>query len=187
MKKYIYIVIILIVQYNIVQGQFNYGTAHSHFSPTQTVHHNPATLVNNGTWLDFHIAGAGFFLYNNYAFFPPGEFNIANFDNLGNPSFKDDRKRYGLFNKQDIHVLSLTTQYKHHGFGFSIRGRNMNQVRRLPIEFISIALNDLGSEPNPFGSNGEFTNLSVNWLSYLEFGVSYANAFKRLDKDKNHG
>ncbi len=183
MKKYIYILIILIVQHTIVQAQFNYGTAHSHFAPTQTVHHNPATLVNNGAWIDFHIAGAGFFLYNNYAYFPPGEFSIANFDNLGDPSFRDDRRRYGLFNKQEIHVLSITSQYKHHGFGFSIRGRNMNQVRRMPSEFISVALDDLGSGPNPFGSNGEFTNLSVNWLSYLEFGVSYANAFKRLDKD----
>lgn len=161
-------------------AQFNYGAAHSHFSPTQTIFHNPATSVNNGTWLDFHLIGAGFFLYNDYGYIPSGEFNVFRPAEFGQINYRN-RERYGLFNKQEVHLITITSQYKHHGFGLFARGRNFQQVRRVPGDFMSLTLSDFEQNQNNFGGSGDYQRISVNSLTYLEIGANYANAYKRRD------
>lgn len=177
------LLLLLITKVCVLNAQKNYGAAHGHYSPTQTVNHNPATIVNSGTWLDFHIVGANSFLYNNYAYYPGRDFSILTLGGLGEPSYNLDKNNYDLYNTQDLHILSFTLQHKHHGFGFHARFRSVSDVRRLPSDFISFVSAEFDAPENVFGREGELNRIYFNTLNWTEFGVSYANAFIHKDHD----
>ena len=49
-------------------SQDEYGIAHSNYAPTKTFLHNPTNTLDNKTYFDFNLIGAGVFVYNDYLF-----------------------------------------------------------------------------------------------------------------------
>lgn len=177
--RYLFIALIFVCQ-NITIAQASYGTAFSNYSPSQTVWHNPASLIASKTWLDVHFIGVGAFLYNNYAFIPAKDFSLFALDKI-EPDYKEGRNNYDLFFDQDLHLFSAYGQYKTHAFGFGIRNKIVADMRRIPGDFVAAASSDFDTPENVFGREGEYNRFYFNTLTYIEASLSYSNAFKHLD------
>ncbi|MFT6745796.1 MAG: hypothetical protein ACJAZ2_000130 [Glaciecola sp.] len=173
-------------------GQEQFGMASSNYSPTATMFHNPASIVDSEVMIDIHVVGIGAFLHSNYAYLDKDEFsylkNVILTQDIPDAKFDFSRDKYSLYSTADIQYLSATYQYKHHGFGFSSRVRTFADVRNVSEIFANaIQIPQIHGQgqinTNIIGRDLNASNVNIGILSYNEYGITYANAIQHRDRN----
>jgi hypothetical protein len=168
-------------------SQGEYGLALSNYSPSTTVFHNPTNVLDNRTYLDVHLIGAGTFIQNDFGYMKGTQFSFLGNIILGQtwPDFQydfSDKLKSGYQNS-DVQLLSGTFQYKEHGFALTSRVRAFLDFRRIPTSVSKLVRNGTGDYDGLYDQVFNADRMYVNQMSYLEIGGSYSNAFYHFDHD----
>lgn len=166
-------------------AQDEFGIANSLYAPTKTVLHNPTNTLDNRTWLDIHLVGAGMFVQNNYLYMNGFEFSFLNNIILGQEwpdfQFNDRGNLKSALQDSDIELIGGSMRYKQHGFAFNTRIRTFFDFRRIPIAAAKLLADDtsdyLGYYDQVFSANKAF----MNQMAYSEVALSYSNMFYHFD------
>lgn len=186
MKKVIVVLISFVFSIHL-DAQDEYGMAFSNYSPTKTIFHNPTNVIDNKTYLDIHLIGAGMFVNNNFIYEPGSQFTFINNILLGRswPDFQfntKDNLKSG-YQDADVQLFSATFQYKEHGFGLTSRIRTIFDFRRIPNSVAKLLTDGTGNYDGFYNQVHSADRMSMNQLSFVEIGGTYSNAFYHFDKD----
>lgn len=159
----------------------------SNYSPTTSVFHNPTNVLDNKTYLDIHLIGAGTFVQNDFVYQKESQFSFLNNIILGQswPDFQynySDKLKSG-FQNSDVQLLSGTFQYKEHGFGLTSRLRTFLDFRRVPTSVSKLVQNGTGAYDGLYDQVFNVERMYANQISYLEIGGTYSNMFYHFDHD----
>ncbi|MFD1550688.1 hypothetical protein DNU06_06220 [Putridiphycobacter roseus] len=181
-----FIFIYLLIWSGAVYGQDKFGALHSNYSPTNSVHINPTSMLDAKTWLDIHIVGLGSYVNNNLlAIENTSALALARGQEItvDQLTFNDNRNNYHVYNRNDVSALSVILSQGDHAFGLSFQGQSFVDLRRLNSS-ISEPLSRLlsGDSIHDF-SNFDLNNLKANGISYGEVKISYAYTFKKINRD----
>lgn len=165
----------------VIFAQDEFGISHSNYAPTKTFFHNPTNTLDNKTWLDIHLIGAGTFVYNDYLYMKGTQFSFAQNiilqetwpDYFYNPVLD---KKSGL-QDSDIQLFSAAIQYKNHGFAFSSRLRTYFDFRRVTPEIAALIAQGSSNFSMYFDQVFSANKMFMNQTSYAEYGFSYSNMF----------
>lgn len=168
-------------------SQDGYGMALSNYAPTTSVFHNPTNVLDNKTYLDLHLIGAGIFVQNDFLSMKESQFTFLENILLGQqwPQFQynySNKLKYG-FQNTDVQLLSGTFQYKEHGFALTSRVRTFLDFRRVPTAVSKLIQNGTDNYEGLYDQVFNVDRMSVNQLSYIEIGSTYSNAFYHFDHD----
>ncbi len=164
-----------------VLAQDEFGIAHSNYAPTKTFLHNPTNTLDNKTWLDIHLIGAGTFAHNDYLYMKGTEFSFMNNIVLRNewPDYyynESQDKKSGL-QDSDVQIISASMQYKNHGFAFSSRLRTYFDFRRVTPEIATLIAQGSNNFTPYFDQVLSANKMFMNQTAYAEYGFSYSNMF----------
>ncbi len=172
---------LFLLSFVVVIAQDEFGIAHSNYAPTITFLHNPTNTLDNKTWLDIHLIGAGTFVHNDYLYMKGTQFSFAENiilqqqwpDYFYNTSLD---KKSGLQNS-DIQFVSAAIQYKNHGFAFSSRLRTYFDFRRVTPEIATLIAQGPSNFSSYFDEVLSANKMFMNQTAYAEYGFSYSNMF----------
>tara|TARA_B100000795_G_scaffold202267_1_gene156013 strand:- start:1987 stop:3315 length:1329 start_codon:yes stop_codon:yes gene_type:complete len=159
----------------------------SNYSPTTSVFHNPTNVLDNKTYLDIHLIGAGTFVQNDFIYVKESEFtflnNIILFQEWPELQYDYSNKLKSGFQNSDVQLISGAFQYKGHGFALTSRVRTFLDFRRVPTAVSKLIQNGTGGYEGLYDQVFNVDRMSVNQISYLEIGGTYSNAFYHFDHD----
>ena len=172
---------LFLLSFVVVVAQDEFGIAHSNYAPTKTFLHNPTNTLDNKTWLDIHLIGAGTFVHNDYLYMKGTQFSFAENiilqqqwpDYFYNTSLD---KKSGL-QDSDVQFVSAAIQYKNHGFAFSSRLRTYFDFRRVTPEIATLIAQGPSNFSSYFDEVLSANKMFMNQTAYAEYGFSYSNMF----------
>lgn len=179
MRSLILVCFFFIALLNKAQDEF--GIAHSNYAPTKTFLQNPTNTLDNKTWIDINLIGAGTFINNNYAYISATRFSFLNNIILGEEwaDFEfntSDRNKQG-FQDTDLQLMSAAYQYKEHGFAFSTRLRTYFDFRRVPNEIAALLAEGANGYDEYYDQINNVERAFMNQTSWFEIAGSYSNTF----------
>ena len=165
------------------KAQEKFGALHSNYSPTNSVHINPSSMLDAKTWLDIHIIGSGAYFNNNYAAIE----NSTWINTIGSRSidesqllYNTNRNRYHAYSRSDISALSAVFSQGDHAFGLSFNGFSYIDVRRLD-NTVAVPLSQFLLDQNVDDlTDLEIAGLRLNAQSYGEVKLSYAHTYQKI-------
>ncbi len=169
-----------------LNAQEKFGSVHSNYTPTNSVHLNPSSMLDAKTWLDIHVVGLGSYFNNSFAAIENRSWiNVLTQQNVDVSQllYRTNRNNYHAYSRNDVSALSAVLSQGDHAFGLSFNGFAYLDVRRLD-NTIAEPLSRIFQNENVT----DFTNLDVNRLrlnaiSYGEVKLSYAYTFRKIYKD----
>lgn len=163
-----------------VYCQENMGIEYSNYAPTNSLWLNPSSIADNKAFLDINIAGASAFIANNLAYVKGGmPYSASAFQSL---SFNLDGNKKSLYVDAGIHGPSASLSIGDHGFALSTSLRNYQRAKKIPGELMDLLFKELEYQPE-YGVKQSYNNISLNSLSWMEVGFSYAYLFKKFDRE----
>lgn len=167
-------------------AQDKFGALHSNYSPTNSVHINPTSMLDAKTWLDIHIVGLGSYVNNNLVAIENSSAISLLRQRRIDPNqliYNTNSNRYHVYNRNDVSVLSAVLSQGDHAFGLSFQGQSFADVRRIDKSIVVPLTQLLNNDSISNLSNFDLNNLRVNGISYGEVKVSYAYTFKKIYRD----
>ncbi|MFK8039077.1 MAG: DUF5723 family protein [Crocinitomicaceae bacterium] len=181
--RYWFLGVILLCFCNLLNAQEKFGAVHSNYSPTNSVHLNPSSMLDAKTWLDIHVVGLGTYLNNNFAAVQ----NRSIIDLIGAGGINTDqmgynvtRNKYHAYSRTNISSLSAVLSQGDHAFGMSYNLFAYADIRKVDNS-IALPLSQFFQNQNVT----DFTDLNIeklraNVTSYGEAKLSYAYTFKKI-------
>lgn len=167
-------------------AQEKFGAVHSNYSPTNSVHLNPSSMLDAKTWLDIHIVGVGSYFNNNFVAIQNQ--SIIQMINAGEIDesqlgYNINRNKYHVYNRTDLSSFSAVLSQGDHAFGLSFNSFAYADIRKLDNN-IALPLSQFLQGQNVT----DFTDLSIeklraNTTSYGEAKLSYAYTYKKIYKE----
>lgn len=163
------------------RAQENFGALHSNYSPTNSVHLNPSSMLDAKTWLDIHIVGAGAYLNNDLV-----AADHTTLIRLANGSFSEDalvyksgRGRYDAYNRNFVQVLSGVWSQGNHAVGLSFGAYSYLDVRRVNEPVARFIENGVTTFTQQHQTDFDLKRFRANFLAYAEGKISYAYTFHK--------
>jgi Family of unknown function (DUF5723) len=163
-------------------GQENFGAMSTNYSPTNSVHINPTSMLDAKTWLDFELIGAGSYINNNFIF---GR-NTSIRDVIKNQDFTEDdlgyavnKAPYHLYNRTFVQSLIGVWSQGDHAVGISVAGYAYTDVRGIDETMGRFIENGVQNFTVQHLIDYKVKKLKVNSLGYAEAKISYAYTFKK--------
>lgn len=168
-------------------GQENMGIATSNYSPTNSVWLNPSTIADNKAFLDIHIAGVAGFLHNNYAFLPKSSFYFPrDITRIGSKAedvaFTTKDVKRSAYIDAAAQLPGASLSIGDHGFAINTAVRAYTKGKNIPSQLTDLIIDGVYEDP-VYGQREQYSNISVNALSWAELDFSYAYLFRKFDKD----
>jgi len=162
------------------KAQESIGIANSNYAPAQSVHLNPASILDSKLWLDVHLVGVGAYVYNNYFYFPKA--------NPFTRPFPEGLDHYALGNvyrgdmNVDVWGPSFTLSLGRHAIGLHTAVRSYTDATRVPAPIAKFIFEGLNYTPQ---HNIEFSakDFKATSLTWGEIGISYATILHRKQKN----
>ena len=172
-------------------GQEQFGAAFSNYTPTNSVHLNPSSMLDAKTWLDIHIVGAGVYANNNLVSLNNTNYTrIARTNGTGisddNIQFHHGKNKYHAYVRGFAEVLSAVWSQGNHAVGFSLGARSFTTVRGIPgdaVDLIEKGLQDSTIQNRAYS----FSNIRAASLNFAQIQLSYGYTFYRKRRDMMMG
>lgn len=165
-----------------VKAQETFGALNSNYSPTNSVHINPSSMLDAKTWLDIHIVGAGAYVNNSLA--ATEQTTLIRL--LSNRDFTEEDliyrtglNRYHGYNRNFAQVLSAVWSQGNHAVGLSFGGYSYTDARRIDEPIARFIENGVTLYTPQHLTDYSVNRLRVNSLAYGEAKISYAYTFKK--------
>ncbi len=169
-----------------VNGQENFGALHSNYSPTNSVHINPSSMLDAKTWLDIHIIGAG--AYANNSLVAAESTTLIRL--LRERTFSEDNLvyrsglgRYHAYNRNFVQVLSGVWSQGNHAAGLSFGGYTYTDARRIDEPIARFIENGVTQYTQQHLTSYSLNRLRANSLGYAEAKISYAYTFHKRQRN----
>ncbi len=194
MKKLL-LFIILLFFYQIKSQDFT-GFNQSNYAGVTGVYQQPASIVDSRMVFDMNLVGLNIGAYNNYigvkhdAFKKAGPWSNPTFPAFDDPDFqknyltaKDNGKdkNFALNNRIALPSFMVSINHKN-AIAFTWNVRNYANIDGVSQDLATLAYNQF-QYPNLFVTNLQNKNLSVQEMSWAEYGLTFAHVFK---EDNEH-
>lgn len=193
--KNIYLFILFIVTINLKSQDF-LGFNQSNYAGVTGVYQQPASIVDGRMKFDMNLIGINVGIYNNYiglkreAIKKSGSWTNPTFPAFDDPNFADNY----LFEKVNSKDKSLIFSNRVTGPSFMININRKNAIaittglrNYINIDGVSQELSKLALEqfkyPSLWVQNLQNKNLSIQEMSWAEYGLTFAHVFK---EDNQH-
>ena len=166
-----------------LQAQDKFGAVHSNYSPTNSVHLNPSSMLDAKTWIDIHIIGAGSYANNNLvAIENQSWINVLRQRQIDENQllYNTNRNKYHFYNRTDVSALSAVLSQGDHAFGLSFNGFSYADGRRFDNSLVEPLELILTNQDVTNFSDLELANIRVNGSSYGEVKLSYGYTFNKM-------
>ncbi|MFK8045121.1 MAG: DUF5723 family protein [Crocinitomicaceae bacterium] len=183
--KGLFLVVLVIAGFS-GNAQDKFGATHSNYSPTNSVHLNPSSMLDAKTWLDIHIVGAGSYVNNNFLAIEDNSWlNVAQQRQVDENQllYNTNRNRYHFYNRNNVSALSAVLSQGDHAFGLSFNGYTYADARNINNAIAQPLAQYLNGQNVDDLSNLDVNNLRLNALSYGEVKLSYAYTFKKVFRE----
>ncbi|MFT4898449.1 MAG: hypothetical protein ACI9U0_000232 [Flavobacteriales bacterium] len=175
------VVLVFVLSSQLGFSQDEYGIAHSNYAPTKTFLHNPTNTLDNKTYFDFNLIGAGVFVYNDYLFQKGTQFsfmkNIVLAEEWPDFQFNTNGNLKQGFQDADVQLISGAFQYKEHGFAFGVRTRTYFDFRRVSTSVGKLIKDGTGRFEDYYGETLNTKKMFMNQTAFTDISVSYSNMF----------
>ncbi|HKK11047.1 MAG TPA: DUF5723 family protein [Bacteroidales bacterium] len=193
---------ILVITFSLSKGysQVRLGMTTGEYAGVNSIHLNPANIINSDYYLDIQLAGAGTFVLNNYIYLRNEDHSVFELisGNPDFPTFIDERgnERYvdnwsgqdlknGYFNTKVFGPSAMLT-YGRHGFAFSTGARSLIRVKDFSYDIANYVYEQL-DYPDFYNVN-YINNIDTHMESvqFAEIALSYnynvfARNFEKVD------
>ncbi|MFZ6052082.1 DUF5723 family protein [Halocola ammonii] len=167
-------------------AQDNLGIVHSNYSPVNTVHNNPASIVDSKAFIDFQLVGFGVFAKNNLAYLPKDEFRFSdtwqNPDAVPEPVFGIPSNNSRAHANVSVRGPSVSFAVGKNSFALTTQVRSVTDLRRVPDHLVRYMENGLQWEPQ-MGESFSARNVSFASLNWAEVGLSYGRIVHQRGND----
>ena len=164
------------------KSQETFGALNTNYSPTNSVHINPSSMLDAKTWLDIHIVGAGVYANNDYV----SAENSTIIRLLRQRDFTDDDLQYKAgtpmyhaYNRNFVQVLSAVWSQGDHAAGLSFGGYSYTDARRIDEPMARFIENGITLYTDQHSTDYRMRRFRANSLSYGEAKISYAYTFQK--------
>lgn len=180
-------IIILFISLNIALcAQDKFGAVHSNYSPTNSVHLNPSSMLDAKTWLDIHIVGFGAYVNNNFAAIENESWlSVSRQRQIDNSQFfyNTNRNNYHFYNRTNVGALSAVLSQGDHAFGLSFNSYAYADIRRVDNSLAEpLALILRNETPTDF-TGIDVEKLRANASGYAEAKFSYGHTFNKMHSE----
>ncbi|NOQ70905.1 MAG: hypothetical protein GQ574_02825 [Crocinitomix sp.] len=181
MKKLIFILMMCCMLIP-TQAQETYGALNTNFSPTNSVHINPSSMLDAKTWLDIHVVGAGAYINNDFAYgekttlirlLRERDFSQENFE------FQTGTANYHAYNRNFVQVLSGVWSQGDHAAGLSFGAYSYTDARRIDEPMGRFIENGITQYTAQHLTDYQMRRFRANSLAYGEAKISYAYTFHK--------
>ena len=167
--------------------QEQFGSSFSNYTPTNSVHLNPTSMLDAKVRFDFHIIGVGTYTMNNLVYVENNSLMkiIRNKRPVDENSLKYNQGKnfYHVYNRNFVSVLSGVWSQGDHAIGLSFNVKSFTAVRRIP-KFVGPFIENGVTQYTPqHDIDYSIKNLRVGSVHYGEIKLSYAHTF--LKKRRN--
>lgn len=167
-------------------GQDHFGALNSNYSPTNSVHINPTSMLDAKTWLDLHIVGAGAYVNNTLAAVESTTIiglirqrDLAEDDLI----YRQDKAPYHGYNHNFVSVLSAVWSQGNHAAGLSFNAYSYTDARRIDEPIGRFIENGVSQYTDQHLTDYSIQRLRANALGYAEAKLSYAYTFLKQDRN----
>ena len=188
--------IILFIAFSISKGhsQVRLGMTSGEYAGVNSIHLNPANIINSNYYLDIQLAGAGTFALNNYLYLRNEDYSVFGLingnsdfptfiDEYGNERYVDEwdsqKLKNGYFNTQAFGPSAMLA-YGRHGFALSTGARSLVRVKDFSYDLAKYIYEEL-DYPDFYNVN-YINNIDMHLESvqFAEVAASYNyNLFSR--------
>ena len=185
LKKIASVIIVVCLKFS-VRAQETFGALNSNYSPTNSVHINPSSMLDAKTWLDIHIIGAGAYVNNSLAaaesttlirLIRQRDFSE---DNL---VYRSGLGRYHAYNRNFVQVLSAVWSQGNHAAGLSFGGYSYTDARRIDEPIARFIENGVTQYTPQHLTDYSLNRFRANSLAYGEAKISYAYTFHKRQRN----
>lgn len=156
-------------------AQERLGIAYDNYSPTQSVFLNPASIVDNGAFLDVNVVGAGVFFDNDLLFLSKNDFKLTR----GQSQFEGELmplQRTGNHRRQGyvsgmVQGPSFSMVLGRWSVGFHTAARTAVDFRNISPELSNFIFEGLAYDPQQDVIHKE-ENARANGMAWAEAGVT---------------
>jgi len=167
-------------------AQENFGALNSNYSPTNSIHINPSSMLDAKTWLDIHIIGSGAYLNNTLvaAENTTALRLIRNLDFSANDLiYASGNVRYQAYNRNLVQAFSAVWSQGDHAAGLSFGGYSYTDVRGIDEPIARFIENGVSSFTEQHLTDYDVNRIRANVLTYGEAKISYAYTFRKRRRD----
>lgn len=174
-----------------ILSQYNSGSLHSNFTPTNSVFINPSSILDTKVWLDINIVGAGAYVNNDLVYLKDQKWLSIALDaknetldlNEDDISYKQGRKRYHAYNRNFVTGPGVTWNQGDHAAGLQTAFRSYTAARRIPNYVAQFVENGVPPYTPQHDIEYNLQKVRITSLQYAEIKGTYAYTF--LKKKRN--
>ncbi len=171
-------------------SQDYFGALHSNYSPANTVHANPSSMLDTKTWLDIYVVGLGVYVNNNFIAAQNttlGELTSTESFATDDLLFNTNGRGYHIYTRSFAQLFSGVYSQGDHAAGISFGAYNYADIRGLSHSVGQLFENEITAETNgakslSSGKNYSIEGVNASFLVYGEAKISYAYTFKKNDQ-----
>ena len=167
-------------------GQDNFGAVHSNYSPTNSVHLNPSSMLDAKTWLDIHIVGFGSYVNNNFAAIENESWlNVSQQRqiDINQFLFNTNRNNYHFYNRTNVGALSAVLSQGDHAFGLSFNSFAYADIRRVDNSLAEPLAQILRNQTPTVFTGFDIEKLRANASGYAETKLSYGYTYNKMQSN----
>lgn len=186
MKKVLFAIALCWLHGQLLIAQETFGALHSNYTPTNSVHINPSSMLDAKTWLDIHIVGAGAYVNNSLvAAENTTLIRLATQRNLTEDQlvYRSGRNRYHAYNRNFVQVLSGVWSQGDHAAGLSFGAYSYTDARRIDEPIARFIENGVTLYTPQHLTDYSLQRLRANSLAYGEAKLSYAYTFHKRQRN----
>ncbi|NRA11636.1 MAG: hypothetical protein HRT57_06755 [Crocinitomicaceae bacterium] len=170
-----------------VNGQNNFGSLSSNFTPTNSLYINPSSILDAKVWLDVNVAGVGSYTNNNLVYLKDQRwFDISKDAIKGESRLTDEdvgynqgKNKYHAYNRNFATGPSAVWSQGNHAAAISTGARSYLGVRTLPEYGGNFIENGVQNYVVQHDINYTVSNLKVAALGFGEIKGTYAYTFHK--------
>lgn len=176
--KYSAAALLLLVSFY-AKAQERSGISNSNYAGVNGTWLNPSSMVDSRVFLDIHLAGAGVFAHNNYAYLPNSRiYDIRKVTDWNQVQFRThDRDKNGFVDAQIMGPAAMLSVGKN-AFGFHTGVRSYTHANGIPDELLDIWRDGYTWKPEYEGTH-RWNRVSLKQLTWGEAAFSYARILKQ--------
>jgi hypothetical protein len=163
-------------------AQERLGITNSNYYSTASIHLNPASSVDNRTYMQLHLLGMNAYAHNNFAYLPG--FSIRQVTNPPELAQRDRGRRNYLHLNASAEGPAFIISKRTYGAGFFVRARSVSNMRKVSYDMFSAVL---GSGLLNSGESRQLGDQNIRraWLSTMSWAEYGLNFGKMLVRDRS--
>lgn len=171
-------------------AQQTLGTIHSNYTPSNSVHINPSSMLDAKTWLDINIIGTGTYLNNDFIAAQNTSIrhvyrDIRNGREISEDIiyFNQNRGRYHAYSRVFAESFIGVWSQGNHAAGISFGGKAFVDVRRIDGTVAQFVENGVSQYTPQHLTDYSLKRVRVNALTYGQAQFSYAYTFQHKQRE----